>query len=155
MRRPIILDTQLMVLLVVGMTSIHIIPKHKNLTAFTIDDFELLSLLIGAEAELILLPNTVSEAANLLRQHKNPERTRIMQVFAELINQHEERYFESALVVKMKNYLRLGITDAAILKCCDGQCEILTADVELYVAAANEGMRVVNFNHKREDFGLI
>src|SRR4051794_39538240 len=102
------------------MTSTQIIQKHKNLTAFTIDDFELLSLLIGTEPELILLPNTVSEAANLLRQHRNPERTRIMQVFAALIDQHRERYLESALVAEMKHYLRLGITDAAILKCYDG-----------------------------------
>jgi hypothetical protein len=55
MTRSVLLDTQLMVLLTVGLTSASIIAKHKNLTELTRDDFALLLFLLGREPRLILL----------------------------------------------------------------------------------------------------
>lgn len=155
MTRSVLLDTQLMVLLAVGLTSASIIAKHKNLTEFTSDDFELLVFLLGREPRLILLPNTVSEAANLLRHHRDPERRAIMETFARLIVGHREYYIESRVVAARKEYHRLGITDAAILQCGAPDREILTADAGLYIAATQLGMRATNFNHKREEFGVV
>ncbi|MCJ2060953.1 hypothetical protein MKL09_31090 [Methylobacterium sp. J-048] len=155
MTRSILLDTQLMVFLAVGLTLAGIIAKHKNLTEFTSDDFDLLVHLLGHDCRLILLPNTVSEAANLLRHHKNPERRAIMETFRSLIAGNREYYIESAIVAARDEYHRLGITDSAILQCGSPDREILTADAGLYVAAMQLGMHATNFNHKREEFGLV
>lgn len=151
MTRSVLLDTQLMVLLAVGLTSARIIAKHKNLTEFTRDDFDLLLFLLGHEPRLILLPNTVPEAANLFRHHRDPERKAIMETFARL----REYYIASAVVATRREYHRLGITDAAILRCGAPDREILTADAGLYIAATHLGMRATNFNHKREEFGVV
>ena len=155
MTRAVLLDTQLMVLLAVGLTSAGIIAKHKNLTEFTRDDFDLLLFLLGRDTPLILLPNTVSEAANLLRHHRDPERRAIMETFARLIAAHREVYIASTIVAARREYHRLGITDSAILQCCASDREILTADAGLYIAAMQLGMPETNFNHKREEFGLV
>lgn len=82
----LILDTQLLVLLVVGLTSPKIISKHKNLTAFDESDYELLRAMLGTDPNIVLLPNIVTESSNLLRQHRDSERTRIMTIFQELIS---------------------------------------------------------------------
>ncbi|MCJ2064454.1 hypothetical protein MKK63_17275 [Methylobacterium sp. J-088] len=144
-----------MVLLAVGLTSAGIIAKHKNLTEFTRDDFDLLLFLLGRDARLILLPNTVSEAANLLRHHRGPERKAIMETYARLITANREYYIASTVVTARKEYYRLGIADAAILQCGAPDREILTADAGLYIAAMQLGMHATNFNHKREEFGLV
>ncbi|ACA15220.1 conserved hypothetical protein [Methylobacterium sp. 4-46] len=155
MSTAILLDTQLLVLLVVGRTSKGIVAKHKNLTEFTAEDFDLLLILLGDNPALILLPNTVSEAANLLRQHRDPERTAILRTFAEIIGGHAEHYVASRKVVVRREYARLGITDSAILEIGRGNLEILTADLDLFLAAVGLSLRATNFNHKREEFDLL
>lgn len=155
MSRAIILDTQLIVLLAVGRTSREIIKKHKNLTEFEVRDFDLLVRLLGSKPKLVLLPNTVSESANLLRQHREPERGSIMDTFKAVVHTHEERYIASKMATTRKEYKRLGVADAAILECCTDQNEILTADADLHVTASALGLRSTNFNHKRHEFGLL
>lgn len=155
MTRSVLLDTQLMVLLAVGLTSAGINAKHKNLTEFTRDDFDLLLFLLGRDARLILLPNTVSEAANLLRHHRDPKRRAIMETFAHLIAANREYHIASPVVAARKEYHRLGITDATILQGGAPDREILTADAGLYIAAMQLGMRATNFNHKRKEFGVV
>lgn len=137
MRTPIVLDTQLMVLLTVGATSTGIIAKHKNLTEFTADDFDLLVHLLGSDPELIMIPNIVSEASNLLRFHRDPERRAIMNTFSELIVRNQEFYVASSKIVKRAEYNRLGVTDTAIIELCTSHFEILTADLDLYVSAVS------------------
>lgn len=153
--RPIVLDTQLIVLLAVGLTSADIIHKHKNLSSFTVADFGLLLQLLGSDPKLILLPNTVSEAANLLRQHRDPERSRIMDVFKAVVHKHQECYITSRAATSRQEFKRLGVADAAILECCTDQHEILTADADLHVTASGLGLRSTNFNHKRHEFGIL
>ena len=153
--KPILLDTQLIVLLVVGLASKMIIRKHKNLTAFSEDDYELLILLLGEDPELMLLPNTVSEASNLLRQHRNPERTAILSTFRRLIETHRERYVTSRRAASLPEYERLGVTDSAIIACSSNRARLLTADLDLFLAAQGRGIDAVNFNHRREEFGLV
>lgn len=155
MSRAIILDTQLIVLFAVGHTARTIIEKHKNLTAFNVTDFDLLMLLLGAEPKLVLLPNTVSESANLLRQHREPERSNIMETFKVVVHCHRERYITSKAATARREYSRLGVADAAILECYSDKYEILTADADLHVTASALGMRSTNFNHKRQDYGLL
>ena len=155
MTKPILLDTQLIVLLVVGLTSKAIIGKHKKLSEFSTDDFELLELLLGDDPKLVLLPNTVSEAGSLLRQHRNPERTAILSTFKKLIDLSRERYTASRVAASRAEYERLGITDSAIIACCTKRLRLLTADLDLYNAAREAGVDATNFNHERAYFRLI
>ncbi|GJD61538.1 hypothetical protein MPEAHAMD_1681 [Methylobacterium frigidaeris] len=112
-------------------------------------------LLLGSEPSLILLPNTVSEAANLLRQHRDPERRIIMETFKSFIHAHCERDVASKVATSRREYRRLGVADAAILESCTDACEILTADADLHVTASGLGMRSRNLNHMREDYGIL
>lgn len=155
MRKVVLLDTQLIVLLVVGLTATEIIGKHKNLTAYGEDDFELLLLLLGAKPRLAFLPNTLSEASNLLRQHRDPERSRILATFRELIETHREHYVRSREAVALPGYDRLGLADCAIITGCRSRWRLLTADLDLFLVAQRSGIEAANFHHSREEFGLL
>jgi hypothetical protein len=50
-------------------------------------------------------------------------------------------------------FLRLGLTDSVVLSIAEDDIAILTADLDLYLAASTAGYNVINFNHIR-DFGI-
>ena len=148
----VILDSQLLVLLVVGATSKTMIAKHKKTRQFDTQDFDLLENLIGNNS-ILLLPNTVTEASNHLMWHKPPERDRICGTLRKLVERCAETYVESIRACRNDGFLRLGTSDAALMIAADDGI-LLTADAQLYVAAEAKGLRVVNFNHERERHGL-
>ena len=74
---PVVLDTNLLVLLLVGASSRKYISVHKRLTEFTIYDYELLVTLVSQFSDLLLVPHIVAETSNLIRHISNPARAQI------------------------------------------------------------------------------
>ena len=79
----VILDSNLLVLLVVGTTSRSYIGKHKRLRAYTDRDFVLLLEVLSAAQRIIVTPNTVTETSNLAGQIAEPARSRISRFCAD------------------------------------------------------------------------
>ena len=128
MRKPVAIDANLLILLIVGMTSRKYIAKHKRCKIFEPDDFDLPIHLLSA-ADVILTPNTLTEASNLLRQIDEPARTEIGSVFNAYIHRGRERYVESTSATTRTEFIRLGLNDAALMKLED--VIILTTDLDL------------------------
>jgi hypothetical protein len=146
----VILDTSLLVLLVVGLTSKRYIPSHKKLAAFSEDDFELLEKLLSNASELLVTPNTLSEASNLLAYIGDPAKTEIMRTFRAIIQRTREAYAKSSTAANESEFLRLGLTDCAVLVTSADEAVVLTADLHLYLQASRrDGERALNFNHYR------
>lgn len=93
--KTIVLDTNLLILLVVGETSLPYISKHKRLKAFTISDYYLLISLLIQAASIRVTPNTLTETSNLLKHIDEPARTRIFRKFVEIVKKLNETYIES------------------------------------------------------------
>lgn len=85
MRGAVVIDTNLMVLLIVGSASREYIPKHKHLSGYTVDDFDMLGLLLSEFSDIVLLPHIVSEVSSLSRQIDEPARTKIQSALRTLI----------------------------------------------------------------------
>ena len=151
--RSLALDSQLLLLYVVGATSRGYIEKHKRLKAYTVADFDLLLVLLGDCSQLLLTPNTLSETSNLVDHIAEPARGRIYAVFKAMLSQpeFEERYEPSRQVAMQEELPRLGLTDCTLLSLCvERRTPLLTADLQLYLAALRRGGEVVNFNHLRD-----
>ena len=69
------IDSNLLVLLVVGSVGLDLIAKHRRLRDYSRDDFETLVDLLSHVDHLYVTPNTLTEASNLLAQHGEPERS--------------------------------------------------------------------------------
>jgi hypothetical protein len=145
----IILDSNLLLLLVTGLTERSYISKHKRLQTYEESDFDLLKNVIEAAGGVIVTPNTLTETSNLVGQIREPARRRIYEQLRLICTKFEERYVKSSRAAGCKEFLRLGLADAAQLELMGETHVLLTVDHDLYVAAIGRGMKAENFNHSR------
>ena len=148
--RRLILDTNLLLLLIVGSTSKKYISKHKRLKAYSETDFDLLKNFIASVPNVFVTPNTLTETSNLAGQIPEPARTKIFEVFRNYIQSADEHYCESRRAITRKEFIRLGLTDSVILHEMTDDFILLTDDLDLYLAAKSKGYPAENFNHLRE-----
>jgi hypothetical protein len=149
------LDTNLVVLLVVGSASPAFIDDHKRLGEFTRDDFDRLVDALGVTGvEGLCVPvNVVAEASNLIVQGlREPRRSQIAEGFTAFINAMTELYVASKNAVLRPELTWLGLTDCALIEATGPHALLLTADSELYAAALGSGRTAVYFKpQKRRD----
>ena len=151
----IFIDTNLLVLLVVGNTDRKLITKHKRTLAFTEEDYELLVQMIEGYRQVFVTPNILTEASNLLAQHEDPERTQIMMRLRLLIHGSNEVVVASAQATSNRAFERLGLADTVLLEAITTDRPLVTTDLGLYVEAARGGQSIAfNFNHYRTHLSL-
>ena len=144
------LDTNLLVLLVVGSVSRDLISKHRRLEDYTVEDFDILVEVLEGVNQLYVTPNTLTETSNLLGQHGDPERSLLMGRLEFLIHESQEITVASTKASSNQNFQRLGLTDAVLLEAATEEIPLLTVDFSLYLAAIASGEeRAINFTPYR------
>jgi hypothetical protein len=151
MIKTVVLDTTLLTLLIVGLTDRKYISAHKRLSEFDEQDFDLLVSTLEAAQTLVVAPNMLTEASNWLRQINEPARSRIQVVFRIFIHEYREIYVESTEASDRDEFLRLGLTDSAVLEVAKDDILILSTDLDLCIAAEIAKYKFVNFNHLRDE----
>ncbi len=143
-------DAELLVLLVAGSLGRDIIARHRRLSSYTTEDYDTLLALLDRVEQAYVTPNTLTEASNLLGQHGEPERSGLLRQLALLVRHSEEVVVASGEASARVEYVRLGLTDAALLEVATSDTPILTADLALYLAALDKSPdSAVNFTHQR------
>ncbi|GGA40150.1 PIN domain-containing protein [Sphingomonas psychrolutea] len=155
MSHRVIIDTNLLCLLAVGRVGVDWIARHKRLQAYNALDYELLAQVLGGFTHWVTTPHILAETSNLIRQTSNPLASLASVSLAELILQSDELAVSGVTVVKIPEYVRLGVTDAAILALLADGCSLVSVDFDLYIASVAAGHSAINFNHLREDAGLL
>lgn len=145
----IILDSNLLLLLVVGLTSPSYIAKHKRLREYNELDFDLLMRFIGSATKIVVTPHTLAETSNLIGYIGQPAREQIYLQLRLRLGAFDERYVESRSAGQRAEFLRLGLTDAVQLDLLTDSHTLLTVDLELYLAACRCGLKAENFNYHR------
>ena len=154
-------DANLLVLFVVGITDKQLIGKHRRLKRFSAEDYERLIELIasvtvsgrpaGWTGAVLVTPNTLTEASNLLAQHNDPERSRFMKTLRLLIEGSQEVVVKSVTASRSHVFTRLGLADAALLEVVSSETPLVTVDLPLYIAVAKKDYRAaVNFTHHQQ-----
>ena len=144
------LDANLFVLLVVGSVDRDLIEKHRRLSAYTAEDYEILIKLLGRVERVYVTPNTLTETSNLLGQHREPERSLLFEKLRFIIQQSKEVTVASVKASSNSEFNRLGLTDAALLEAVSPETPLVTVDLNLYLAANASGREAaLNFSHYR------
>ncbi len=146
------IDTNLLTLLVVGRVGRDLIAKHRRLREYTAEDYDTLNDLIERVERVYVTPNSLTETSNLLSQHGEPERSRFFEMFRFLIQHAEEIQVASEVASSSREFVRLGLTDAALLEVATEEVPLLTVDLELYIAALTKNPNeiiAVNFAYHR------
>lgn len=153
MKGGLLIDTNLLVLFVVGTAAKEYIAKHKKLTEFTVEDYDLLVKLIARASEVLVTPNTLTETSNLAAYINEPARSKVLDVLRMVSIDSQERYVPSSAAARRSEFIRLGLADAALLEATAAEkATLLTADFNLYHAALAKGSQALNFNHLRDRY---
>jgi hypothetical protein len=146
----IILDSNLLLLWIVGVASQKYIYMHRRLREYSIEDFVLLKKILSSADRIVVTPNILTETSNLAGYIAEPARMHIYQMLRALIDGPlEEQHIVSKQAVARDEFLCIGLTDSAILEMATSSHVLLTVDLDLYLAALRHGIKAENFNHRR------
>jgi hypothetical protein len=144
-------DTNLLVLYAAGREDRGLISKHRRLNEYSVEDYYVLLDLLSLVERVLVTPNTLTETSNLLAQHGEPERSRLLRRLRLIIEDGEEVVIASSVASRNGAYERLGLTDAALLEVSTAETPLVTVDFDLYIAALERGEEtVVNFAQLRD-----
>ena len=147
----VFVDANLLVLLVAGALDPAIIAKHRRLRTFGPEDFERVQEMVNGFERVLVTPNTLTEASNLLGQHGEPERSRLLTTLRVLIGESHEVVVASADAAGHPSFPRLGLTDAGLLGLVSQDTPLVTVDLDLYLAASSsDPLSAVNYRHHQE-----
>ena len=152
--RSILLDTNLLVLLIVGLYNKKVIENHKRTRTFTEKDFDLLINHIGRYDVLWVTSHCIAEASNLLKQTNENQAKELLFVLGAFLADKKESHVSQKVIFESIYSMRLGVADTGIIiKSKRVDC-VLTVDLDLYIEISRLGYEVINFNHLRTEILL-
>jgi len=149
------LDTNLLLVLVVGLSDRNLVGKVKRTRPFEPEDYDLLLEVIARFDQLIVTPHVFAETSNLLGQDDDPRCRTLRSKLGELMSLHDEQHVPAITVSQHPDFLRLGVADCGMLSLLDDATVLLTADLALYLAAAQRDPNSMNFTHLRQERTLF
>ena len=148
--KNLILDTNVLVLLAVGLTDKKYVSLHKRTKKHDLTGFYIVQSIMSRFDSVILVPHVLAETSNLIRNIHDAAADLISIQFANMIINTQERFIASSIAVRKREYKRLGLTDAILLEASSFGCHLLTDDLDLYLAALSSKLQVTNYSHVRE-----
>jgi hypothetical protein len=143
----LLIDTNLLLLHVVGSFDPAAISRFKRTDKFDEDDFALLGQYIAQYGVLVVTAGVLSEVSNLLSRRLH---TPVASHVVELVDRAEEASRPAAEVVADAAFPRLGFTDSGILQAASApDTTVLTDDLQLYLELLARECHAVNFEHLR------
>lgn len=147
--KQIVIDSSLLVLLTVGLTNPDLIAKHKRTKSYEKEDFYLLTSILSHYDQMVVTPHILTETSNLVSQIGEPSMSLLRKTLLGLFKDQNEEYQPSIDIAKHTSFVRLGLTDCAILNVIQSKLPLITADLDLYLMAVKENENAVNFTHLR------
>ncbi len=139
------IDSNLPVLLAVGAVDRGQVGRHRRARSFVPEDDDRLMGIVAALDRVLVTPNTLTEASNLLESHHDH---RFLAALRLIVEESEEIVVASADAVRNRAFLRLGLADVVLLEAISKARPLLTTDLDLYHAAmAREAGAAFNFTH--------
>ena len=144
-------DTNLLLLYIIGQEDPQIIAKHRRLEDYSAQDYTTLMDLLARAGQLFVTPNTLTEASNLLGQHGEPERSRLFRRFQNIIRLSNEITVASIQASSHRVFVKLGLADAVLWEVATAETPLITVDLSLYLELIAKGgvETAINFNPLR------
>ena len=150
--KGVLLDSNLLLLLVVGMSDRQQVARFKRLNIFAVEDFDLLVAITAAFRHVYVTPNVVTEVSNLAGALFGESKRRCFEMLRALLQKAEELIIESRVASEHDMFVEFGVTDAVLGICAGDPPLVLTVDFPLARILAARGRPVVNVNHLRHRY---
>ncbi len=150
----LILDTNLLILYIVGIHDPERIEKFKRTNAYSIEDFELLVEFIRPFGGFSTTPNVLTEVSNLIEGVKYNDLLLLTTLGSITINVLEEHYVESREMMHEENnkaFIKFGLSDAVLYGLAQRNYLILTDDLDFCAYLQYKQLPALNFNNLRSN----
>lgn len=147
--RSILIDTNVVVLLVVGVYSRELVGRHKRTREFSAEDFDVLVSKLDEFEEVWVTSHCLAEASNFLKQHDNDMARGLLACLASFGKNTRESHIPMLHVFGQPLFESIGIADTGILLKSKRVACVLTTDFELYQRVLHVNGNAINFHHLR------
>ena len=148
----ILIDTNLLLVLLVGNVEPRLIGKAAGTKGSSIEDYERIKNILKCFSRLVTVPQILTETAYFLTTHCTANtRLDLRQELARYVflKETKEARVMSRRIAMHRSFDKLGYTDAAILTANAGKYLLLTADNGLQNFAGSMGIAVLPFQWLR------
>ncbi|KKQ46175.1 MAG: hypothetical protein US63_C0005G0017 [Candidatus Moranbacteria bacterium GW2011_GWC2_37_8] len=151
--KGIIIDTNLLVLYIVGFYDAEYIEKFQRVKnkGYTKEDFEALLKLVSPFNKIFITPQILAEVSNLT--FNDIKDNRFLEYFNEvlrIIGDIEEHHISKNMLLKMPMLSKFGFTDSSIMELAQKEdLPVITDDFPLYSLLINSGISAINMTHIR------
>jgi hypothetical protein len=150
-RYGILFDTELLLVLCVGIYDSTLIGRFKKTTDYAVNDFNLLKNIADCFNPLYISPQILAELSN--HSDMLPIK-RISEYYGSIegfIRNHYEIHYQKNILLDEKYLPELGFTDISMFRLClDNKCVLFTADRKLTQICRYHKLSVFNFNEYRD-----
>jgi hypothetical protein len=143
----IVLDTNVLLLLLVGLVDRRLVPQHKRTRKYEPRDFDALVQVVRTFAVVVVTPQILAETSNLLKDGTTAESRHGARI-TEVLKAAQEHYVPKDTMLESPHFLGMGATDVSIMELSrEDDTVVLTDDLELYGRLEKAKRNVVNFTH--------
>lgn len=147
-RKGILVDTNLLLLLIVGGTPS--IKSFKRTSAYSTADYELLLRVIDQFEKLISTPHVLAEVSNLTNGLHGGHLSDFYATFKKSLTTITEIHKFAADISQDLSLSPHGLADVGIMSVAKDNYLVLTDDLRVASFAHQNSVDVVNFNHVRD-----
>jgi hypothetical protein len=143
---PIAVDSNLLLLLVVGNWNVRFIATHKRLSGFNVEDFYLVRDFVASFQSVVTTPHVLAEVSNLAGMATGYAKESIYNQFANVILTLDEKHITSASVSALSEFSIFGLTDAVLCTVCSTM-PLLTEDRKLASHMRRKGLNALTLDN--------
>lgn len=143
-QKGLLVDTNILLLYIVGTVNVELIRNFKRTASFTEDDFYLVSKFIDIFNVRITTPHILTEVSDLLGN-----RIELQIALGKYTQLTEERFLESKHIVETKTFLQFRLADAAITETAKNSYLVVTDDNPLFGYLDNQKIDTVSLDQLR------
>jgi hypothetical protein len=147
--RGLLLDSNLLLLHIVGSHDERLIESFKRTRVFTLDDFRLLVRILTFFERVVTTPHILTEVNGLSNQISGDIRYKYFETFGAELMTLDEQFVASTVLAEGSTFRVFGLTDTAIKRVASGEALVLSVDLDLVVHLQNSGIDAINFNNIR------
>ena len=142
--KGVLIDTNLLLLYLVGSLDLNLIRNFKRTAFFTEDDFELVSEFIKNFDQTITTPHILTEVSDFI-----DNREKLQAVLKIYIETTKEIFIDSIKLSKKDTFLKFGLADTSVTYSAETNYLIYTDDRPLYGFLIHSGIEAVNLDEIR------
>lgn len=140
----VLVDTNILLLFIVGSLNPELISRHSRTACFTFADFQIISKAIDFFEKKVSTPHILTEVSNLIGRDKHFRRA-----LGSYIETATEKFASAAGFVSKDFFLKFGVADAATCEISKNEYMVITDDGSLYGFLINNGIDAVNLTTLR------